>query len=117
MTERGPDEKQRKQAIFDSMSQKRRQHILKRGYERWDPFQEPKDPIDIRRDKTRRTSQMLVREFLQTRASDPYSNAYGRGVLEICLGIVNHDERFLGMYDFACWYQNLLKTEGSSDPG
>ena len=117
MTERGPDEKQRKQAIFDSMSQRRRQYILKRGYDRWDPFQEPKDPIDIRRDKTRRTSQMLVREFLQTRASEEYSNAYGRGVLEICLGIINHDERFQGMYDFACWYQNLLKIEGYSDPG
>jgi len=116
MNERGPDEKSRKQAIFDSMSERRRKHILKMGYDKWDPFQEPKDPIDIRRDRTRRTSQTLVREFLQTRAPDQYSNAYGRGVLEICLGIVNQDERFLGMFDFACWYQNLLKIEGYSEP-
>jgi len=116
MTERGGDEERRKKAIFDSMSERRRKHILKMGYDKWDPFQEPKDPIDIRRDKTKRTSQMLVREFLQTRSSDRYSNAYGRGVLEICLGIVNEDERFLGMFDFACWYQNLLKIEGYSEP-
>jgi hypothetical protein len=116
MTEEGPDKERLKKAIFDSMSERRQRHILKKGYDKWDPFQQPKDPIDIRRDKTKRTSQMLVREFLQTRASDQYSNAYGRGVLEICLGIVNQDERFLGMFDFACWYHNLLKIEGYSDP-
>ena len=116
MTEQGPNEARLKKAIFDSMSERRQRHIRKRGYDKWDPFQQPKDPIDIRRDKTKRTSQMLVREFLHTRASDQYSNAYGRGVLEICLGIVNQDERFLGMFDFACWYHNLLKIEGYADP-
>ena len=112
MTDRLSDEEKRKQAIFDSMSEKRRKHILQRGYDQWDPFQEPKDPIDIREDKTKRTSQMLVREFLQAQASEQYSNAYGRGVFEICLGIINDDERYKGMYDFACWYQDLLRKEG-----
>ncbi|MGD2268874.1 MAG: hypothetical protein PVI06_00625 [Desulfobacterales bacterium] len=104
--------KKRKKAIFDSMSPRRQKHILKSGYEKWDPFQEPKDPIDIRTEKTKRTSQMLVREFLQSRPANGYSNAYGRGVLEICLGIVNNDERFIAMYEFSCWYRDLLKREG-----
>jgi hypothetical protein len=112
MTPHNPDDQQRKQAIFNSMSPRRQQHILKKGYDRWDPFQEPKDPIDIRRDATQRTSQMLVREFLQSRSLQQYSNAYGRGVLEICLGIINSDERFVGMFEFACWYQDLLRKEG-----
>jgi len=112
MTPHNPDEQQKKQAIFNSMSPKRQQHILKKGYDRWDPFQEPKDPIDIRRDATQRTSQMLVREFLQSRSLQQYSNSYGRGVLEICLGIINADERFVGMFEFACWYQDLLRKEG-----
>lgn len=105
-------EEERKKAIFESMSPRRQKHILKRGYEKWDPFETPKDPIDIRKDKTRRTSQMLVREFLQTRASEPYSNEYGRGVLEICLGIVNDEDRFRAMYEFSIWYRELLKREG-----
>jgi len=112
MTKHTLSEENRKKAIFESMSSKRQQHILKKGYDQWNPFQEPKDPIDIRRDPTRRTSQMLVREFLQSRPQQEYSNAYGRGVLEICLGIINNDDRFRGMFEFACWYQDLLRKEG-----
>jgi hypothetical protein len=112
MTQRSPEDEERKRAIFESMSERRRQHILKKGYEKWDPFMEPKDPIDIRKDKSQRTTQMLVRDFLQKLNLENYSNAYGRGVLEIALGIVNEDDRFLGMYDFSCWYQDLLKKEG-----
>jgi hypothetical protein len=114
MSEFSPEEtERRKQAVFDSMSPRRQKHILKKiGYDKWDPFQEPKDPIDIRKDKTKRTTQMLVREFLQSRESEAYTNAYGRGVLEIALGIVNSEERFIGMYEFSCWYQDLLRREG-----
>ncbi len=113
MSEFTPQEAEdRKKAVFDSMSPRRQKHILKKGYDKWDPFEEPKDPIDIRKDKTKRTTQMLVREFLQTRDSEGYSNAYGRGVLEMALGIVNDDDRFIGMYEFVCWHKELLKKEG-----
>jgi hypothetical protein len=113
MSEFSPEEvEKRKRAVFDTMSLRRQQHILKKkGYDQWDPFEEPKDPIDIRKDKTKRTTQILVREFLQSRSSKAYGNLYGRGVLEMALGIVNEDERFIGMYDFACWYRELLKKE------
>lgn len=106
------DEEFRKKAIFDTMSPRRRKHIEKKGYEKWDPFEMPKDPIDIRKDKTKRTSQMLVREFLQSRSSGEYSNEYGRGVLDFCLGIINEDERYIGMFEFASWYIELLKKDG-----
>jgi hypothetical protein len=112
MPELPGEEEKRKKAIFDSMSPRRQKHILKKGYDRWDPFQEPKDPIDIRKDKTKRTSQILIREFLQSRKMEDYSNAYGRGVVEICMGIINEDDRFWGMYEFACWYRDLLEKEG-----
>ncbi len=110
--ESSDDREHRKKAIFDAMSQRRQKHILKIGYEKWDPFQEPKDPIDIRRDKTKRTTQQLVREFLQNCPHESYSNAYGRGVLEIALGIVNDDDRFIGMYEFSIWYQKELSRLG-----
>jgi hypothetical protein len=102
----------RKKAIFNKMSPRRQKYILKRGYDRWNPFQEPKDPIDIRKDQSNRTTKMLVSEFLQQRSEEKYSNAYGRGVLEMALGIINNDERFVGMYEFACWHHELLKKEG-----
>jgi hypothetical protein len=115
MSEFTPEESEnRKKAVFDSMSPRRQKHILRKGYDKWDPFEEPKDPIDIRKDKTKRTTQMLVREFLQSRDSESYSNAYGRGVLEMALGIINDDERFIGMYDFARWHQELLRKERHS---
>jgi hypothetical protein len=108
--EQPKNEKQvRKQAIFDSMSERRQKHILKRGFDKWDPFEEPKDPIDIRKDSTQRTTQQLVREFLQQCGQEKYSNAYGRGVLEMALGIINGDDRFVGMYEFASWYTEQLK--------
>ena len=110
------DVERRKKAIFDAMSPKRQKFILRKGYEKWDPFIEPKDPIDIRRDKTKRTTQQLAREFLQSCSSETYSNEYGRGVLEICLGIINNDDRYLGMFEFSCWYQDLLKATDEVDP-
>jgi len=102
----------RKKAIFDNMSPRAQKRILKLGFEKWDPFEAPKDPIDIRRDRSKRTSQMLVREFLQSLPIEDYSNSYGRGVLEMAVGIINDDDRFIGMYEFAIWHQALLRREG-----
>lgn len=103
---------EKKKAIFDAMGKRGQKHILKTGYEDWDPFAEPKDPIDLREDKTKRTSQMLIREFLQTQTGEDYTNEYGAGAFELCLGIINGKERDKGMFDFAVWYGELLKKEG-----
>lgn len=109
----GFSDEQKKKAVFESMSPRRQKFIRdKVGYETWNPFEKPKDPIDIRRDKSRRTSQMLVREFLQSCPMEGYSNSYGRGVLEMAIGIINDDDRFIGMYEFALWHKTLLKDEG-----
>ncbi|NOX33361.1 MAG: hypothetical protein GXP56_06430 [Deltaproteobacteria bacterium] len=108
-----PEEiEERKKAIFDAMGKRGQKQIIKKGYDGWDPFQEPKDPIDIRKDKTKRTSQALIREFLTRVDHDKYSNTFAQGALEMCLGIINDDEKIRGMFEFACWYENLLKKEG-----
>ncbi len=107
----------RKKAIFDTLSARGRKYIEKIGYDKWDPFEEPKDPIDIRRDTTRRTTQQLVREFLQSRSPEaPYSNAYGQAVMEMAIGIVNDDERYQAMLDFAAWYLRQLEQVGPQTP-
>ncbi len=115
MTEDPKEIERLKKAIFDRMSPRRQKQVLKRGYDKWDPFLKPKDPIDIRQDRTRRTTHMLIREFLQNKDLGEYSNEYGRGAFELCLGIINEDERYIGMFEFACWYRELLKKDLGED--
>lgn len=112
MTVSREEAEERKRVIYDSLGARNRRYIDRIGYEQWDPFEEPKDPIEIRRDPTKRTSQQLVREFLQSCPMEGYSNTYGRGVLDMCMGIINNDERYIGMLDFAHWYNDLLQREG-----
>ena len=83
------------------------------GYENWDPFQKPNDPLDLRMDVSKRTTQQLVNEFLREAArKGPYSNDYGKGAMECALGVVNKDEKYQGIFDFCLWYHDLLKKEG-----
>ena len=113
MRKLSPEDEVRKKAIFDSMSPRRQKHILnKQGYDEWDPFIEPKDPIDLRTDKTNRTAMDLARQFLQDCETADYSNAFGQGAWDMCLGIINDEDRYKGMYEFACWYRELLKEGG-----
>lgn len=102
-----------KREIYDRMNPRRRKFVDRIGYEQWDPFQKPNDPLDIRLDVTKRTTQQLIREFLQQAAQKgQYSNDYGRGALECALGVVNRDEKYLGIFDFCRWYIELLQKEG-----
>lgn len=99
----------KKKAIFETMSPRRQKHIRdKIGYDRWDPFDKPKDPIDIRTDKSQRTAHLLVRDFLQSRPAGGVGKGYQRGVLEMAIGIVNEDDRYTAMYEFVLWHKNAL---------
>ncbi len=102
----------KKKAIFDAMGKRGQRQILRKGYDKWDPFAEPKHPIDIRTDKSKRTSQMLIREFLGQAGHEDYSNAFAQGAFDACLGIVNRDEKVRGMFEFSLWYRDLLTKEG-----
>lgn len=108
-----PAEEVMKRDIYEKMNPRRRKFVDRIGYDAWDPFQKPNDPLDIRVDVTQRTTQQLVREFLQLAAKKgPYSNDYGRGALECALGVINKDDKYLGIFDFCLWYHDLLKKEG-----
>lgn len=104
-------EKEHKRMFYARMSPRRRKFIDKIGFEAWDPFEGPKDPLDIRLDVTQRTTQQLLREFLQTAAVDPPGNDYSRGALECALGLVNQEEKYRGIFDFCLWYHDLLQKE------
>jgi hypothetical protein len=105
----------RKHGIYESLGKRGKTYVDGIGYDAWDPCQEPKDPLDIRTDATRRTTRQLVRRFLQEHApadGGGVGNAYGQGVLECALGIVNKDETFRGIFEFCIWYEQLLRQEG-----
>jgi hypothetical protein len=106
-----------KRDIYERMAPRRRKFIDRIGYAHWDPFQKPNDPMDIRLDLTKRTTQQLVREFLQQAGDqeERLGNEYRRGALECALGVVNRDEKYLGIFDFCLWYHTLLKKEGYLD--
>ncbi len=107
------EQEEMKREMYEKMAPRRRKFIDRIGYDNWDPFQKPNEPLDIRLDTTKRTTQQLVREFLQVAAHrEEYSNDYGRGALECALGVVNKDEKYLGIFDFCLWYHDLLKKEG-----
>ncbi len=106
------DEENKKKAVFDAMSARGRKRVLDKGYEEWDPFLMPKDPLDIRMAQKRETALSLMRRFMQTCDSEAYSNAYGQGAWEVCMGITGGDDRWRGIYDFSCWYREFLKKDG-----
>ncbi len=105
------EEAARKKAIFEGMSPKAQARILKKGYDQWDPFMPPNDPIDLRKGQLNRTALELTRTFLAGWDSSQYSNAFGEGAWEMCKGLINEDERYMGMYAFALWYAKELEKE------
>lgn len=105
------EEAEQKRVMYENMSPRRKRFIDRIGYDKWDPFQLPKDPMDIRQDVTQRTTQELVRDFLQGRDRAALGNDYARGVLECALGMVNKDEKFRGIYDFCLWYRSQLTND------
>ncbi|HCR11760.1 MULTISPECIES: hypothetical protein [Solidesulfovibrio] len=101
---------QLKRAIYEKLKPRRRRFIDKMGYDAWDPFQEPNDPLDMREDASRRTSQQLVAEFLATQPGA--SSEFGKGAWEVCAGVMSGSEKHRGMYAFCKWYKELLAREG-----
>jgi hypothetical protein len=106
------DNDEYKKAIYERLSPRRKKFIDKIGYHKWDPFQEPNHPIEIRTDSTKRTVQDLIRDFFEQQPDDNLSSAYRRGVHECCMGIFQADERYKGMFDFCIWYFDQLRKRG-----
>jgi len=107
MTDHFDKEKEKqKKAIFNGMSPRRQQSILRKtGYENWDPFQEPKDPIDLRDKKIDLIVSSLLREFASDNDIKDRSDEYIKAVKEIGRGLIKGQEKYKAMYDFCCWYK------------
>lgn len=105
------DKKAQKRAIYERMSPRRRRFVDRIGFDKWDPFQEPKHPIEIRTEATQRTAQELYNAFFAQNEVSNRNSAYNRGVHEFCMGIFGRDDRYRGMFDFCIWYARELQKQ------
>jgi hypothetical protein len=108
------EREKKKKAIFDGMGPRHQQRILKKiGYENWDPFQAPKDPLDLRDRKSDLIASALIRKFISDcEIEDPDAN-YIRALMEISKGLLKGEEKYKAIYDFCCWYQKAKKDPDS----
>jgi len=104
----------KKRAIFDSMGKRGQKMIMKQGYDNWNPFGDPKDPLDIRVDGSERTVDRLIREFLVEAGPEEPSNQYTQAVMEMAMGVMNNTDKVRAAFEFVHWYDALLKKEGKT---
>lgn len=102
---------EQKRMMYEKMSPRRRKFVDKIGYDEWDPFQVPFDPIDLRKDITGRTSQQLCEDFIREIHVNRNSE-YAQAAAEFGVMLVMNFERVRPIFDFCVWYNELLEKEG-----
>lgn len=107
------DEEEQKRIFYEKMSPRRRKFIDRIGYDVWDPFEGPKEPMDIRKDTSGRTIQQLVNEFLKSPLAESQDGEFARGALKCAYGLVNKEEKYRGIFAFCLWYNQLLTKENN----
>jgi hypothetical protein len=99
----------RKRAIFESMSKRGQERILKMGYENWDPFQEPKDPRERIFASSARKAAILLQEFYEISGLGEPVMAYHRELFEIIRGFLDGDFRSRTIVSLCCWIDQRVK--------
>ena len=108
-----PEEEKKKRELFDSMSPRSQKRIMKKGYDKWDPFQAPKEPPFFNEEERKKIQQARQRlqRFLQEKSlenpQEPLPAAYVQGASDICFGLQKKDELFQGMFDYCRWLIKL----------
>jgi hypothetical protein len=111
MTDDQKEHDMRKKAIFDGMSKRGRERILRIGYENWDPFQEPKDPRERIYGSASLKASALVKEFLETHHADQESPALIKDLFELCKGLLQGESRAMTILEFCSWYQRRIDKD------
>jgi hypothetical protein len=112
------EEERQKKAIFDAMSTRGQKHILKKGYDEWDPFMKPKEPLAYKLKQetkgervTLESGYELYERFFAERKITDYSVEYVKGVMEISQGLFRERDLYQGMYDFSRWYEKWRRRQ------
>ena len=103
-----PEEEKKKRELFDGLSLKAQQRILKRGYDNWDPFQEPKDPRERIFSSASLNAGALVKEFLQVHSAEQESQVVFKDLFELCRGLLQGEARAQLILEFCKWYQTRI---------
>jgi hypothetical protein len=93
----------KKKAIFDGMSRRGQERVLKIGYENWDPFEKPKDPRERIFSAGSVKAGALVREYYESAGGKEESVAVHRELFELCLGLLRGEGRAKTVVDFCAW--------------
>lgn len=102
------DEKEyemRKKAIFDTMSKRGQERILRRGYENWDPFEEPKDPRERIFGASSAEANAILREFYHSSGDRQESVVLHKELFELCKGLLQGELRAKAILEFCTWYK------------
>ncbi|SMC21124.1 hypothetical protein SAMN02746041_01128 [Desulfacinum hydrothermale DSM 13146] len=95
----------RKRAIFEQMSKRGQQRILRLGYEKWDPFQEPKDPREQIRSSSAIRAGMILAQFYEEQKEDERFRQHHKDLMDLCRGILRRDTRARAIVAFCRWYE------------
>ena len=116
------EEESKKKELFEGMSPRRQQRILKKGYDKWDPFLAPKEPPFFNQEERVRVREAALRleEFLVCKSREKgqdgtLHSAYVQGAREICFGLSKGEERCQGMQDFCLWLTKIAEKSSEEE--
>ncbi len=104
----------RKKAIFDTMSKRGQERILKIGYENWDPFEQPKDPRERIFGSASLKAGALVREYYKAAGDKEESAAVQKELFELSLGLLQGERRAKAIVDFCVWLAGKQGSGGTA---
>lgn len=114
MEVRTPEEAEAlKQDLYSKLSKRQKKYVDRIGYEKWEPFQMPNDPLDIRQDKSGYTAQELALLFFRSLEEEPAEN-YRSAVTEFSIQLMAQPERCRPIIEFCSWYDDFLKKQGKT---
>lgn len=104
----------RKRAIFDGMSKRGQERILRIGYDNWEPFQEPKDPREIIFSPASQAANAMLKSFFseQPMGSREESVAMTKELFDLCRGLLQGEERARVLFRFCLWYRDHAAEPG-----
>ncbi|WP_325646591.1 hypothetical protein [Humidesulfovibrio sp.] len=104
---------EQKRAMYEGLSPRRRRFVDRIGYENWDPYQAPFDPIDIRTDAMGMTTHDLLNRYFKSLPEMPDPD-YMQTLSEFMVMLVMNIEKVRPILEFSDWYNALLKERGIS---
>jgi hypothetical protein len=93
----------RKKAIFDGMSKRGQERILRIGYENWEPFEEPKDPRERIFGSASLKAGAIIQEYYKATGEKQESVALHKELFELCRGYLQEEGRAKVIVDFCAW--------------